>query len=84
MGRDAIIREGSLSSNSLERKLGTTAGDRVRIETPGGGGYGSDEVPSQARQSSKRTAQASLIRRLGRWLTAAQGRSHSTLMAIAG
>nr|MBA3357790.1 hydantoinase B/oxoprolinase family protein [Pyrinomonadaceae bacterium] len=47
VGRDAIIRQGSPREIASKGSWELQPGDRVRIETPGGGGYGSDEVWSQ-------------------------------------
>ena len=40
VGRDTIIRQGRPRSISSKGSWELAAGDRVRIETPGGGGYG--------------------------------------------
>ena len=45
-GRDVIIREGSPSEIASKGSWELQPGDRVRIETPGGGGFGSDGVRS--------------------------------------
>ncbi len=40
-GRDSIIREGKARQIDSKGSWELKEGDRVRIETPGGGGYGS-------------------------------------------
>jgi N-methylhydantoinase B len=42
-GRDRIIRQGRARSIASKGSWELAAGDRVRIETPGGGGYGEPE-----------------------------------------
>ncbi|HEX8650411.1 MAG TPA: hydantoinase B/oxoprolinase family protein [Pyrinomonadaceae bacterium] len=42
-GRDAIIRQGRKQSIASKGSWELRVGDRVRIETPGGGGYGEPE-----------------------------------------
>lgn len=41
-GRDAIIKQGHPRAIAAKGSWQLSAGDRVRIETPGGGGYGGD------------------------------------------
>jgi len=48
VGRDAIIRQGSPHQIASKGSWELQPGDRVRIETPGGGGFGSHEVRPQA------------------------------------
>lgn len=43
VGRDVIIRQGSFRQIASKGSWELQPGDRVRIETPGGGGYGSGE-----------------------------------------
>jgi N-methylhydantoinase B len=42
-GRDRIIRGGRARPVASKGSWAMAAGDRVRIETPGGGGYGDEE-----------------------------------------
>jgi N-methylhydantoinase B len=42
-GRDQIIRHGRAHAIASKASLQLEAGDRVRIETPGGGGYGKNK-----------------------------------------
>jgi N-methylhydantoinase B len=48
VGRDAIIRQESPRQIASKGSWELQPGDRVRIETPGGGGFGSHEVRPQA------------------------------------
>ena len=47
VGRDAIIRQGSSREIASKGSWELQPGDRVRIETPGGGGYGAGDVPQR-------------------------------------
>lgn len=47
VGRDAIINQGSSREIASKGSWELQTGDRVRIETPGGGGYGAGEVPQR-------------------------------------
>jgi N-methylhydantoinase B/oxoprolinase/acetone carboxylase alpha subunit len=49
MGRNTLVRKGSATVETLGGKARLTlrAGDRLRIETPGGGGFGAAESEGQ-------------------------------------
>ena len=50
-GRDAIIKQGRASSIASKGSWELKAGERVRIETPGGGGYGEERFKRKGRKA---------------------------------
>jgi N-methylhydantoinase B len=42
-GRDDLMRDGAVQTLAGKQTIQVSAGDRLRIETPGGGGYGATE-----------------------------------------
>ncbi len=42
-GRNSVIRDGQESDIGGKNSVFLTAGDSIRIETPGGGGYGNEQ-----------------------------------------